>query len=151
MPGEDGTVAHAQLTLGNGMIMLGSARDDDYGSIVGPPTPGGTLTQSVCVVTSDLAACYERIKASGADIAMELTVQHYGGSLFAVRDPEGQLGNMTSYDPWAVQGYGAPQTFTLRPTGGRGRRLITGLKRALPTFRAVRAPTGTAQAARHQR
>ena len=104
VPGEDGTIAHAQLTLGNGMIMLGSTRDDYYGSIVGPPTPGGTLTQSVCVVTSDLEACYERVKASGAEIATELTVQHYGGSLFAVRDPEGQLWNVTSYDPWAVQG-----------------------------------------------
>ena len=28
VPGEDGTIAHAQLTLGNGMIMLGSTRDD---------------------------------------------------------------------------------------------------------------------------
>ena len=52
----------------------------------------------------NLEACYERVKASGADIAMDLTVQHYGGSLFAVRDPEGQLWNVTSYDPWAVQG-----------------------------------------------
>ncbi len=31
VPSEDGTIAHAQLTFGNGMIMLGSARDDDYG------------------------------------------------------------------------------------------------------------------------
>ena len=30
--GEDGTIAHAQLTFGNGMVMLGSARDDDFGN-----------------------------------------------------------------------------------------------------------------------
>jgi uncharacterized glyoxalase superfamily protein PhnB len=28
VPGDAGTIAHAQLVLGNGMIMLGSARDD---------------------------------------------------------------------------------------------------------------------------
>jgi uncharacterized glyoxalase superfamily protein PhnB len=32
MPGEDGTIAHAQLTFGNGTIMLGSARDDANGA-----------------------------------------------------------------------------------------------------------------------
>ena len=30
VPNEDGTIAHAQLVLGNGMIMLGSAHDDDF-------------------------------------------------------------------------------------------------------------------------
>jgi len=30
--GENGSIAHAELTLGNGMIMLGSARDDEFGS-----------------------------------------------------------------------------------------------------------------------
>jgi hypothetical protein len=26
VPGEDGTIVHAQLVFGNGMVMLGSAR-----------------------------------------------------------------------------------------------------------------------------
>src|SRR5690606_35914951 len=30
VPGDHGTIAHAQLTLGDGMIMLGSARDDAF-------------------------------------------------------------------------------------------------------------------------
>jgi hypothetical protein len=29
--GENRTIAHAQLTWGNGMMMLGSVRDNDYG------------------------------------------------------------------------------------------------------------------------
>ena len=28
VPGEDGAIAHAQLVVGDGMIMLGSANDD---------------------------------------------------------------------------------------------------------------------------
>src|SRR5207253_8123133 len=32
IPGENGTIAHAQLRYGNGMVMLGSASEDpDYG------------------------------------------------------------------------------------------------------------------------
>ena len=100
VPNEDGTIAHAQLTLGNGMIMLGSAREGEFDDIVGPSSPEGTLTQSAYIVVNDIHALYERVKAAGANIVMELTEQHYGGSLFAVRDPEGQLWNVGSYNPW---------------------------------------------------
>ena len=37
VPGDDGTIAHAQLVFGNGMIMLGSARDDEFGRLKQPP------------------------------------------------------------------------------------------------------------------
>ena len=100
VPGEDGTIAHAQLTLGNGMVMLGSAFDDPNAVVV-PSTPGGTLTQANLVVVSDIEAHYERVKAAGANIVMEIEEQFYGGSLFAVRDPEGHLWHVGSYDPWA--------------------------------------------------
>src|SRR5918996_2987367 len=36
-PGPEGTVAHAELSLGSAMIMLGSARDDKFGAMVGAP------------------------------------------------------------------------------------------------------------------
>ena len=52
-------------------------------------------------MVQDVRALYERVQAAGANIVMEFTEQHYGGSLFAVRDPEGQLWNIGSYDPWA--------------------------------------------------
>jgi hypothetical protein len=42
-PGPDGAIAHAELTLGSGMIMLGSVRDDNFGAMVGAPVgPEGT-------------------------------------------------------------------------------------------------------------
>ena len=101
VPDEDGTIAHAQLTLGNGMIMLGSSQGSEFDGVVGPSTPDGGLTQAAYIVVEDIKALYERVKAAGANIFMELDEQHYGGSLFAVRDPEGQLWNVGSYDPWA--------------------------------------------------
>lgn len=43
---EDGGIAHAQLTLGSGMIMLGSWRDDDFGRLQSTPAALGGTTQS---------------------------------------------------------------------------------------------------------
>jgi uncharacterized glyoxalase superfamily protein PhnB len=38
VPAEGGRVAHAELVLGNGMIMLGDA-ETEYGRVVRPPEP----------------------------------------------------------------------------------------------------------------
>jgi uncharacterized glyoxalase superfamily protein PhnB len=101
VPGENGTVAHAQLAFGNGMIMLGSARDDEFGQWVKPPREtGGVGTQSAYVVVDDADAHYARAKAAGAEIVMEVADQDYGGRLYACRDPEGHLWNFGTYDPW---------------------------------------------------
>ena len=53
VPGEGDTVTHAQLALDDGMIMLGSERDDDYGRLMAVPGPQGANTQSVYVVVDD--------------------------------------------------------------------------------------------------
>ena len=102
VPDGEGGVAHAELTLGNGMIMLGSDQGnaDDY---VTAPAPDGRLTQNAYIVVSDIEDAYERVKDAGANIVSELEEQHYGGNLFSVRDPEGQLWHLGSYNPWADQ------------------------------------------------
>ena len=102
VPDGSGGVAHAELTLGSGMIMLGSHRDDADDRVVAP-TPNGSLTQNAYIVVDDIEAAYKRVKAAGANIVYELEEQSYGGSLFSVRDPEGQLWHLGSYDPWAEQ------------------------------------------------
>ena len=103
VPGDAGTIAHAQLSFGEAMIMLGSARDDEYGRLV--RTPGevdGAVTQACYIVVEAIDAHYEQAKAAGAEIVMELAAQDYGGKLYSCRDPEGHLWNFGSYDPWAA-------------------------------------------------
>lgn len=102
VPGEDDTIAHAQLTFGNGMIMLGSARDDDYGQILVQPTATeGRVTQSPYVIVDDVDAHHARAAAAGAEIVMPPEDQPYGGRLYQCRDIEGHLWNFGSYDPWS--------------------------------------------------
>lgn len=95
-----GGIAHAQLTLGSGMIMLGSARDDEFGRLQSTPAALGGTTQSPYLVVSDADEVYRRAKAAGAEIVIEIKDEDYGGRGFSCRDPEGHLWNVGSYDPW---------------------------------------------------
>jgi uncharacterized glyoxalase superfamily protein PhnB len=49
VPGEVGKIAHAELTLGNGMIMLGDV-ETEYGRLVAAPEKGRPVTQGIYVV-----------------------------------------------------------------------------------------------------
>jgi uncharacterized glyoxalase superfamily protein PhnB len=103
VPGENGAIDHAQLTLGNGMIMLGSARDDEYGKHFASPNQiDGAVTQSIYVIVPAIDEHFQRARARGAEILSELAEQHYGGKLYTCRDLEGYLWNFGSYDPWAA-------------------------------------------------
>lgn len=88
--GEGGNVEHAQLAFGNGMIMLGpgeaGARQD---------------SQSPYILVRDADAHCAGATAKGAEIVMAPGDQPYGGRLYSCRDPEGQLWNFGTYDPWA--------------------------------------------------
>ncbi|MEQ8401594.1 MAG: VOC family protein [Silicimonas sp.] len=99
---EDGQggIAYAQLTLGNGMIMLGSARPDEFGALQKTACSLGGISQSPYIIVDDLDDVCEKARAAGAEITMEPKDEDYGGRVFSCRDPEGQLWNFGTYDPW---------------------------------------------------
>lgn len=98
IPGEGDLIEHAQLTLGNAMIMVGSDRDNEYGRLV---EAGTVQTIGLYVIVDDVAAHAERARSAGATIEMEPEEQDYGGSLYTCRDPEGVVWSFGSYNPWA--------------------------------------------------
>ena len=103
--GPNGTIAHAELTLGGGMIMLGATKDDEYGrNFKSPAELGGIETRSAYVVVEDADAAYARAQAAGAEIVRPLKSTPYGSREFAVKDPEGHTWSAGTYDPWAAQG-----------------------------------------------
>ena len=101
-PGPDNTIMHAELTLGDGMIMLGSLRDDnEYRRFVKHPDEiGGAETHSVSLIVSDADAVCARGKAAGAEMLFDIEDKPYGGRGFTCRDPEGHIWNVGTYDPW---------------------------------------------------
>ena len=68
VPGEDGGIAHAQLVFGNGMVMLGSARDDDFGKLQAPGSKPGTVTQSAYIIVSDVDEHHAKAVSAGAEV-----------------------------------------------------------------------------------
>jgi len=100
---EPGVIGHAELALNGGMIMLGSAKDDEHSrSYKSPDELDGQETSSVYVVVPDADAIHARAVASGATILRPLQDTPYGSREFAVRDPEGHSWSIGTYDPWAA-------------------------------------------------
>lgn len=97
---ENGEIMHAELTFGNGMIMLGSCRDDDLGQFMGVPSElGGRGTGCVYVVVDDVEAHHATAVAAGAKIVRPLTVEPHGAT-YCCLDLEGHLWSFGDYAPW---------------------------------------------------
>ncbi|MFO1078090.1 MAG: VOC family protein [Planctomycetota bacterium] len=96
--GEGGRVEHSELTLGDGLIMVGSTGDRPshprlrpYRS---PRALDGANTQSLCVYVDDADAHCARARAAGAKILEEPKTSDYGADYWSDRgycaaDPEG--------------------------------------------------------------
>jgi uncharacterized glyoxalase superfamily protein PhnB len=101
VPGQDGRIAHAQLSFGNGMIMLSSAGGGEFDRLMKHPDEiGGAETQSAYVIVVDCDAHYARAKAAGAVVMIEIKDEDYGGRGYTCRDLEGHIWSFGSYDPW---------------------------------------------------
>ncbi|MEU5564450.1 VOC family protein [Micromonospora musae] len=82
----DGSVAHAELTLGTGMIMIGGRAESR-------PRPADD-DWAVYVAIDDVDAHCVRARAAGAEIVREPFDTDYGSRDYAARD---LVGNMWSF------------------------------------------------------
>ncbi|MEC4017707.1 VOC family protein [Streptomyces sp. H27-D2] len=93
--GEDGSVAHAEFSYGNGMVMLSSKSDK---GAHGKATQDARAT-SVYVVIEDADVHFKRAEQHGAEILMPPTDQDYGSRDYIARDAEGNLWCFGTYAP----------------------------------------------------
>jgi PhnB protein len=82
----DGTVGHAEIRIGDGIIMLGDEWPD--GPTRSPTNLGGS-TAALFIYTDDVDALWERAIAAGAEVVFPLELQFYGDKSGRVRDPFG--------------------------------------------------------------
>ena len=103
--GPDGVVLHSQLTLGNGMIMVGSVGNRTPGAhlLKQPDEIGGAETQAPYLVVSDIDSIYASAKMAGARMLLDLEEKDHGGKAFSCRDPEGHVWHVGTYNPWQSQ------------------------------------------------
>jgi uncharacterized glyoxalase superfamily protein PhnB len=96
---HDGVVVHAELAFGASIVMLGQARDDAFGKLIGDQTH--PRTDAVYVAVDDPDGLCARVRAAGGTIVMEPVTTDYGSRDFSCRDPEGHLWSFGSYWPKA--------------------------------------------------
>jgi uncharacterized glyoxalase superfamily protein PhnB len=87
---DDGSVAHAELSHGPGLVMLGSEREDSF---------GGRGRGFTYIAVEEIDELYERARSKGAEVVMEIRDTDYGSRDFAVRDPEGSIWSFGTYRP----------------------------------------------------
>jgi uncharacterized glyoxalase superfamily protein PhnB len=94
---EDGSVVHAELAQGGGVVMLGSkgtgSRFDEAMRDAGP--------SGAYVVVDDVDAHHRRAVEHGAEILMPPTDQDYGSRDYMARDLEGNVWSFGTYAPGA--------------------------------------------------
>ena len=101
VPGPDGRITHARLTLEDNMVMLASlGRDGDFDARFRSPADAGGVTQSVLLTVRDPDATYASARAAGARIIGELEDFAFGGRMFSCEDPEGHQWVFSSHDHW---------------------------------------------------
>ncbi|MET9968102.1 VOC family protein [Streptomyces sp. NPDC006356] len=93
--GEDGSVGHAELAQGNGVVMLGSK---GTGSTFDKAMKDAGTT-GVYVVVADVDAHHRRAVEQGAEILMPPTDQDYGSRDYMARDLEGNVWSFGTYTP----------------------------------------------------
>ena len=104
VPGQDNTILHAQLTFGNGMLMLGSSAHagSEYAKLIRQPGEiGGAATQTIYVVVDDADAVHAQATRAHCEIGMDIKDEDYGGRGFTCRDLEGHIWTFGTYDPFA--------------------------------------------------
>lgn len=92
-PEADQPLVHAEVRMGEGIVMINDAdRDDDSPFRM----PGPVL---VYAVVDDPDAVHARAVEAGAEIVMGLTDQDYGSREFAARDVGGNVWSFGTYRP----------------------------------------------------
>ncbi len=92
-PGElsrdtDGTVVHAEIEAGDGVIWL-HQETPEFG-LSSPKTLGGT-SSTTAIMVADVDAHFQHARDFGAAIVYEPIDQPYGYREYSARDPEGHL------------------------------------------------------------
>ena len=105
IPGENSSIVHAHLTLGNGGIMISSAELYAFPTFCKTPREiGGVGTVEIIVFVADPDAHYKHALTQGVEVLIPIEDKPYGGRGYTCRDLEGHIWAFGSYNPWSTSG-----------------------------------------------
>ena len=94
MAGPDGRIGHAELEIGNSMIMVADEHPDM--GVRGPKSVGGTPV-TVLVYVEDVDRAFERALTAGAKELRPVQNQFYGDRSGQFEDPFGHQWNVATH------------------------------------------------------
>jgi uncharacterized glyoxalase superfamily protein PhnB len=94
---EAGEVVHAQLRLGDDLVMLGPDHSDDKYGMHSPTKLNGTNQCVYVVLGGDIDAACEVARAAGAEIITNPYDTPYGSREFSCKDLEGHVWSFGTY------------------------------------------------------
>ncbi len=94
MPGPEGTIAHAELEIGDSVVMLS---DPFPHSTVRPPKELGGTSVGVFVYVEDVDAVFEQAVNEGATVTMALEDMFWGDRFGSVTDPYGHSWSLATH------------------------------------------------------
>ena len=96
MPGPNGTVGHAELKIGDSMIMLADENPSMGQGHMSATTVGGSPI-SLYVYLKDVDKVFERAVAEGAKVLKPVQDQFYGDRSGFLQDPFGHLWGVATH------------------------------------------------------
>jgi PhnB protein len=94
MPAPDGRIAHAELEIGDGLVMLS---DRFPQSAARTPKELGGTTVALFLYADDVDAVVQRAAEAGATVTMEPEDQFWGDRLGQVTDPYGNVWQIATH------------------------------------------------------
>jgi len=94
MPGPDGLIGHAELELGESVLML--ADENPEMGMLGPRSIGGTSV-TLHTYVDDVDATFDRALKAGATSLRDIEDQFYGDRSGQLEDPFGHRWNLATH------------------------------------------------------
>jgi PhnB protein len=86
----DGRVIHAEIRIGDSVVMITEDSGDSSAVARSPHSLGGIVSAIMATFWSDVDVAWERAVAAGAEVVYPLADQFYGERGGRLRDPFGQ-------------------------------------------------------------
>jgi uncharacterized glyoxalase superfamily protein PhnB len=95
VPGDEGSISHAEMQFGTGVIAFSSSKDDELG--MKTPRALGAVNQGIYVYVEDVDQHVVRAQRAGAEIVRGPEETYYGSREYTARDFEGNLWAFGTY------------------------------------------------------
>ena len=94
MPGPDGKIGHAELQIGDSVVML--ADENPQSQAKSPETVGGA-TNSLLLYLENVDSVFEKAVKAGAKSLKPVADQFYGDRMGTILDPFGQMWSVATH------------------------------------------------------